>query len=72
MSRIGFGLLLLIAVLAALAVTILLTAPKVGARQGDPQLRVMPLHPSQWRSRLGLDEYPAPTAGPNNSYRCSQ
>jgi hypothetical protein len=33
MSRIGFGLLLLLAVLAALAVTILITAPKVGAEQ---------------------------------------
>ena len=33
MNRMSFGLLLLIAVLAALALTILLTAPKIGAQQ---------------------------------------
>ncbi len=38
MNRVSLGLLLLIAVLAALAVTILLTAPNVRARQLDPPL----------------------------------
>jgi hypothetical protein len=35
MSRIGLGLILLIAVLAALAMTILLTAPRVVARHAN-------------------------------------
>ena len=39
MSRVGFGLLLLLAVLAALAVTILLTAPKVGAEERANEIR---------------------------------
>jgi hypothetical protein len=42
MSRVGLGLLLLIAVLAALALTILLTAPKVQAQQLDPPLSELP------------------------------
>jgi hypothetical protein len=42
MNRIGLGLLLLIAVLGALAVTILLTAPNVRAQQLDRPLGAMP------------------------------